>query len=368
MILNQYKHSVYDYFHTMNKLSFPITRFNWEDYQKFNEVYLWAKENCIKGRLTKSGGIAGGPYNRGHNFYGIIYKEYKSIELIICHGQYGCYRFIMGNKRNQSNIEMPGSKALRTVYKLAKDFGVLDVFINNAAKTKEEGFAIKKEIESPKIEVLSESFKGREFDHVYHIDLNSSYFSRICESIKWAKLRPLGNYLYEHRKENNGLYKAVMTNSIGCMQSEFCEDVTGQKWRAPYQLAIFAKEAVNGTNRKINALVKHLMLCQYEPLLINTDGIWYIDKLNKNRKYTNNGESMDFGGWKHDHKDVKLYIKSAGAYQYLEDGKVKTVMRGTCKLDFIKPDRDTWGWKEIKDQVPYIYRFDEERGALKTYV
>lgn len=370
MILDQYKHSTYDYLHTMNKLSFPITRFTWEEYQQFNEVYLWAKENCIEGRLTKSGGIAGGPYNRGHNFYGIIYKEYKSIELILCHGKYGCFRFIVSNKRNKANTEMTGSKALRTVYKLAKDFGVSDVFVNHRALTKEQGLEIKKEIESPRIEVLSESFKGREFDHAYHIDLNSSYFSRICEAVKWARLKPLGKYLYDHRKENDGLYKAVMTNAIGCMQSEFCEDVTGEKWRAPYQLAEFAKQAVNGTNRLIKALVDHLNKCGFEPLLINTDGIWYVDRSPQNRKYVNPyfPESMEFGRWKHDHKDVKLYIKSAGAYQYIEDGQVKTVLRGTCKLDFIKPDRDTWGWKEIRDQVPYIYRFNKERGVLKTYV
>ena len=87
-------------------------------------------------------------------------------------------------------------------------------------------------------------------------------------------------------------------------------------------------------------------------------------KIKDNRCFHDDKEGTELGQWKHDHKDVKLYIKSAGAYQYIEEGKVKTVFRGISSLDYIKPDRDTWEWKEIKNQGAVQFKFIEEKGIV----
>lgn len=360
MNITDYKHIKYDLFHLMNKERFPQTTLSWKEYKTFNEIYQWAKDNCIKGKKTNSGGIAGGPYNRYHSIY--FYNQKKaSIELIIAHRFKGCYKFVITTERNEDNKKCGGGKALKEVFKTAEKFGVLDVFKKEAVDS-DTGKEIKKEIESPIIQVCSDIYKGREFEHCYHIDANSSYFSRISE--KYTELKPMAQYLYEHRKENNGHYKAVLTNSIGAMQSEYCWDINNKHYntKIPYQLATFAKTAINGTNRFIEYYIDQLYRNGFEPLLINTDGIWYTSK--DNRCFHDDKEGTELGQWKHDHKDVKLYIKSAGAYQYIEEGKVKTVFRGISSLDYIKPDRDTWEWKEIKNQGAVQFKFIEEKGIV----
>lgn len=363
MEITEYKHTSYKARGLMNKELFPQTTFNWTEYEKFNEVYQWARENCIKGKQTLSGGIAGGPYNRYHSIY-FYNKRKASIELIVAHHTAGCYKFVISTAKNEDNTNMTGRKALKTVLKLAEDFGVIDTFREEAV-SKEEGAEIKKEIQSPIIKTMSQMYEHREFEHCHHLDANSSYFSRLVE--EYPALKPLGEYLFRHRKENNGKYKAVMTNSIGAMQSQYCLDINNKYYNTavPFQLSKFAKVAVNGTNDFIKYYIKELVMNDFEPILINTDGIWYRSKDKTDRAYHDSKEGIGLCGWKHDHKDVKLYIKSPGAYQYIEDGKVKTVLRGTCALDYIKPDRDTWEWREIADQVLYKFKFDEEKGVVR---
>ena len=58
MDITVYKHSKYDMFYLMNKEKFPQTTLSWQEYETFNEIYQWAKDNCIKGKKTNSGGIA----------------------------------------------------------------------------------------------------------------------------------------------------------------------------------------------------------------------------------------------------------------------------------------------------------------------
>lgn len=359
MDITQYPHTEYIMNKLMNKLKFIQTNFTWEEYEKFNEVYKWALENCHEGQKTASGGIAGGPKNRC-SFY-FTNDSKASVELVIAHIRYGCYKFVIKNKIGKDNV-VSGKKALKDLYKSAKEFNLLDK-LKELAVSKEEGLEVKSEIQSPMVKLTSEIYRGREFDHCYHIDANSSYFSRICE--EWPEFKPLGEYLYTHRKDDNDYFKHVMTNSIGAMQSKFCLDINNKDYNTmvPYQLSKVSKVAINGTNKFIIDCLINLEINGFEPLLINTDGIWYRHKDNK--AYHDDNEGTNLGQWKHDHKDVKLWIKSAGAYQYIENGKVNTVLRGQCDLDRIKPDRDTWGWKEFENTPVYRLKFKEYEGIVK---
>ena len=362
MEITQYKHKEYDFFKLMNKELFPQSSISWTDYEEFNEVYKWAKDNCMLGVKTRSGGIAGGPKNRYHNFY-LINNKKASVELIICHTEYGCYKFVCKNKKSEDNC-VGGKQALQTIYKTAKRFNVFDIFKDNAVD-KDKGEEIKKEIESPMIYVTSEIYKGREFEHCYHIDANSSYASRISEA--YPELKPMYEWLYKNRKENNDYFKHVLTNSIGAMQSQYCVDIDNRYMNtsSPYQLAIFAKTAINGTNKYIIDLLAKLYREGFEPLLINTDGIWYRSKDKTNRCYHDDNEGTELCQWKNDHNDVKLYIKSAGSYQFIEDGKVKTVLRGVTELDKVKPNREEWTWREIDNYPVKMLKFIEGEGIVE---
>ena len=363
MVLGEYKHTKYDLFKLMNKERFPQTTLSWSQYEQFNEIYAWARENCRPGVKTKSGGIASGAENRYHSIY--FYNKRKcSVELIIAHRTEGCYKFVITTERSSDESVVSGKKAQKTLFKKAEEYGVLDV-LKEEAVDKETGLEIKKTIDPPIIRVVSDTYKGREFDHCYHLDLNSSYASRIAEH--WPALRAPIEEIYKSRHENNNMGKSVLTNAPGAFQSAYCIDINNKYYNttAPYQLAIFAKVAINNTCRIIQEYTLKLWEQGFEPLLINTDGIWYRDKRGADRCFHDEHEGTELGQWKTDHKNVKLYIKSAGAYQYIEDGKCKTTLRGTCDLDFIKPDRDTWGWREIDGHAPYRFEFVEGIGIIR---
>ena len=56
-----------------------------------------------------------------------------------------------------------------------------------------------------------------------------------------------------------------------------------------------------------------------------------------------------------------------GAYQYVENGKCHTVVRGLCNLDAIEPDREKWNFGDILNiKNMFTYRFDEEKGVIKS--
>ena len=346
-----------------NKLKMPSNEFMLDRYEEFNEIYqlIRANESWIHHvKATSSGAM---PYNTkvdGVQRYILVAKK-TSVELVVMMLE-GCFRFTMILGRKADDNIITGTKALKTLMQHADAYGVRKVFQNNVVD-KYDGLEIKKNIESPIIKVYRDSYKGKEFNNVHHIDLNSSYASRIVEA--YPELRPMYKYLYDNRKTvDNGLFKHVLTNSIGAMQSEYCLNITYDKigvYKAPYSLARFAQIAINGTNRWIADLCMRLEMSGRHPLLINTDGIWYQGEL-----YEDANCGTDICQYKNDHKNCKLYIKTQGAYQYIEDGHVHSVVRGSSRLDQLKPDRSTWTWREI-DNIKnlFLYKFDEEKGIVK---
>lgn len=348
-ILDNYPHIPWTY--KPNKLLMSKVILSMDKLETFNEIYRYCRDNYIEVEATASGGI---PYNKQckHVERFCIVKSCISFELIIATLD-GCYRFILMNGNVKEDNTITGSTALKTIYKTAKEFNVIDIFKSKAVN-KEKGLRIKEQIESPIIKVFKNEYKGQEFDNCHHIDFNSSYASRIVE--KYRELRPMYEYLYEHRKDDDGYYKHCLTNSIGKMQSKSCVDIESGFRTCPYQLSEFAKIAVNGTNDKIYEYLMLLEMSGRKPLLINTDGIWYQGDI-----YHDKYEGQNLCQWKNDHKNCKLYIKSSGAYQYIEDGKITSVVRGHTLLDNIKP-RDQWQWREI-DSYQAICTYEYEKGT-----
>lgn len=352
-LLAGYDHLEWSYAPNKNKI--PKIELPFADYERFNEIYFAAKENLREVMPTPSEGMPYNPMVKYHERYFVL-PAVGSVELVIC-AHFGQFRFIIGNPPSEKNL-ITGSKALQELFKTAKNFGVLETFQGQMV-TKEEGMLIKSEIESPWIKTADDGcFKlitGREFPNCHHLDLNSSYASRIAE--RFPELRPMYEFLYDRRKENDGLYKHVLTNSIGAMQSKYCISPVDLRKRTPYALAEFSKTAINGNNAIIKSYQEKLEAADRLPLLFNTDGIWYQGEI-----FHDERENTKLGGWKNDHQNCRLYIKSSGAYQFIEDGKVNSVVRGYTILDKTKP-RDQWLWREI-DYVDTInYNFDKDKGV-----
>jgi hypothetical protein len=356
-LLNTYPHSEWTY--KPNKCLIPKVFLEMYMIDKFNDIYKWCHENLVEVLPTDSGGI---PYNnqvRNVERFCVCTDNKTGFELVILTIK-GCFRFILRNGKLKEDNTISGYKALKTIYETADKFGVLDTFKNNAVN-KEDGLKIKKQIESPIIKTVKEEYKCKEFDNCHHIDFNSSYASRIVE--KYKELKPMYEYLYENRKEDNGYFKHCLTNSIGKMQSKTCVDVDTKYKTSPYQLSEFAKIAVNGTNDKIYEYLMLLQLSGRKPLLVNTDGIWYQGEI-----YHDKYEGLGLCQWKNDHKNCKLYIKSDGAYQFIEKGIVNSVVRGYTQLDSIKP-REFWEWREIdKYEAVCFYEFEFGKGVIKKWV
>lgn len=328
-LLSKYNHCEWSY--SPNKTKIPLTQLTMDKIDEFNDIYFFVKSKYNKVNATPSGSM---PYNNQvrHTQRYMVYESKSGFELVICTLK-GMFRFILKNGQIKYDNTITGSKAVKTIYSEAKAFGVYDELVKLAVE-KEEGEQIKKEIESPIIQAVKVDYLGKEFENVHHLDFNSSYASRISE--KYPQFKSMYEYLYNRRKENNGYYKHVLTNSIGMMQSKHCVDIiTGFK-TSPYQFAELAKTAINGNNEKIREMLFKLELSGRKPLLINTDGIWYQGDI-----YHDKNEGTKLGQWKNDHKNCKLYIKTQGAYQFIENDKVNTVVRGYTNLDWVKP-REEW--------------------------
>lgn len=342
-----------------NKLKWPKNLLDISEYEEFNDIYQFCKKNYICVEPSKSGGM---PYSNFVKFKERYFVRVTGNAFELCMMTLsGCYRFLMYAQHIPDDNCISGMKALKVIIQQAQEFGVSNIFAGERVSS-EEGKKIKEEIESPLVCAVSSEYCGQEFDNVHHIDFNSSYASRIVEA--YPELKPMYDYLYEHRKDNDGYYKHVLTNSIGCMQSPYCVDMDSLFRTIPYNLAKFSKIAINGNNQKIRELLFILELTGRKPLLLNTDGIWY-----QGEQYHDKNEHTNLCGWKHDHQNCRLYIKSSGAYQYIEDGVVHSVVRGFSNLDKIKPDRKTWLWREI-DKYPgvFMYKFDKEKGVIKEWV
>lgn len=353
MDLSNYKHIPYKLKPNKNKI--PINHFTFENIDEFNEIYKYAKDNFTLVKHTLSQGISNKISERLHERYFVVKGNQRFELVIIC--KEGCFRFLLQNKKQKGN-EIPGQQACRSIYNYADKYGIdLNKYVA------EDGLAEKKLIERPHIEVLQRLMLGKKINHVYHIDFRSSYASRICEA--YPELKPMYEDIFNHRKENNGYYKHVLTNSIGCWQSPYCVDYNTRHKTVPYQFSNLSKVAINGTREKIEKMIVALKKKGMVPLLTNTDGIWYYSE---EGPYHDKNEGDQLGNWQNDHIDCLFLMTSEGRYQYMEDGVCHTVVRGLCNLDAMQPDRDQWQFGDIlKIDQMLTYRFDEERGVYKTH-
>ena len=293
--------------------------------ENFNKIYMWLYKN-VKNRIkrTKSGGISYNKINfkppmwdltQGNTWISITYIDLDGVWRIQ-------FRFEATEKENKR--QQYGSQSFREFKKKCLSHGI------NLDKYKiDNGEEIKQEIERPLIKLANFAIRDNIFFNVHHIDFHNSYPAGLVNT--HPEFKEVITELYEKRKQNE-IYKAILNHSIGYMQSIKC---CGAKW------AHLSRDAINDNNKRIRELANKLKESGRTILSYNTDGIWYMGDI-----YHGEGEGKDLGEWENDHTDCKFRAKSAGSYEYIENGIYTPVVRGHTKLDDKKP-REQWEWGDI---------------------
>ena len=233
-----------------------------------------------------------------------------------------------------------GRKAFSQFEKMLEEDG-----INLKDYAIENGKEVKEEIEMPLIKLGDFAFTDAIYKNCHHIDFHNSYPGGLA--ITHPEFRPTIEKLYKQRKENE-IYKSILNLSIGYMQS---------RWIS-YKYAHLSRDAINNNNERVRTVAKDLEDNGRLILLYNTDGIWYSGDI-----WHGNLEGKNVGEWENDHTNCTLRIKSAGSYEFIEDGKYNPVVRGYTNYDKEKP-RENWEWGDIYKTGANSYIFTPD-GIIK---
>ena len=320
----------------INYLLIPVTVFDTteEGAESFNKIYSWLlKQNLFKLERTSSGGIKTGPHRRRPAWDVKINKFCVEVTVLM----EGCawriqFRTSLPNK-------MSGRKAFTAFKRILKRRGI---DLNEYAI--ENGKEIKKDIQKPLIGAKKKVFYDYTFDKVNHIDFHSSYAGGLANT--HPEFRPVLEELYAKREEKEE-YKNILNFSIGFMQSlPACE----ARW------AHLSRDAINDNNERVKNLTELLEKKGRIVLTFNTDGIWY-----KGPVFHGEGEGQGLGQWHNDHINCKFRAKSAGSYEYIEDGIYHAVVRGIPN-----ESKEDWQWGSIyeKQADPQTFSFSEEGGIV----
>ena len=326
-----------------------------DNMDKWNQVINWLKTHGYRNdRLifTKSKALS-----KAHPRLGYVTRDRKSYNEIVAVTVGGAFRVTF---TATFDIVEEGGLTGREAYNTMKhEFKKDGVDLESYAT--EAGMYYKMfEIEKPAIHVTEDCELKKTYEHVHHLDLHSAYPSALI--VKHPEMKPTIERIYKCRKQsdNDKRLKLALDASIGYMQSEYC--VINHHG---YALANLSKDAINGCNEQIKKLTIELWHQGYSPLAYNTDGIWYA-KLVDGESIPSEPmhcslEGNDLGTYANDHINCKIRWKSAGAYEFIEKGTYKPVVRGSTRLDKIKP-RTEWRWGDIfQDEAKVIsYRLIDD--------
>lgn len=341
----------------INYLLIPVNQFELseEGVKNFNKVYFDIKKNCknfSKIVRTPSGSISINKRNFRPYMWDV--RELKScVEITVIAGFSGMFRVqLRSGKKDHDDFKIWGRTAFAEFKKLCKKHNIdlKKFYIDN-------GFEVKQQIQKPFICFEKECYEAMTFEHVHHIDLNSSYMSGIAKT--FPELFPVIKEAYDLRKDEtkNSIYKAILTHTCGFMQSS----------QIKYSLSHMSKAAIDFNNEMILNIRQKMIEQGFKPILYNTDGIWYTH--HDGIQYHDENEGKELGQWKNDHTNCIFQALSPGKYHYIENGVCETVLRGQTRLDKMK-DRSKWTWKDLYDvkntEIMYV-KFDEEEGATFFY-
>ena len=332
----------------INYKDIPTTMWTTKNLDEFNAIYEWlynSDYNIIK--RTRSGGIAKGVRKLRLPAYDLRRSTAKNSGELTVLTEDGFFRLQMrfqSFEEDENGDPIYGTKAFRIFKAKCKEFGInLDSYaITNGAE-------VKQTMEKQMISLERKTFADTTFDNAHHIDFHSSHPAGIANT--FPEFRPVIEWFYKRRKEKPE-YKTVLNCVWGYMQSIDCN---GAKW------AHISAAALKDTNNRIKKLAAELKENGRTILAYNTDGIWYVGDI-----YHGAGEGPELGQWENDHTNCRIRFKSAGSYEYIEDGVYHPVVRGKTKLDIQGIPRNQWKWGAIysPDAAIIKYYFVEGKGFI----
>ena len=341
------------YLGTLSHVDYTYNKYQWgrvnvvDNLELFNEL---ARHAFSFGplRLTRNGHLS----SRGFITNGAIWdvemneNSSSSISFILLYDA-KLYTIVFRPSTKQDVEEVTGLEALKEFKNACKIHLKPFAMSNN-----DEIATIKSTI--PKYNIglteIGDLLRDQELENCFHIDINSAFPAGLVA--RHPEFGPFFNYHYERRKEGP-LHKAIMNYAIGAMQSL---KIRGDRYPT------LARDAIDWTNKQLKLLTKRLTAKKYIVLGYNTDGIFVMRSGPDQPLYTDHSEGKAMGQWKIAHVYDKLRFKSAGSYEYIENGKYKPVMRGHSSLDKIKP-RAEWEWGDIykTKEVRYLLDLDFNR-------
>ena len=244
-----------------------IPAYKTSDYKEFNALLDEVKKlkgfKQIKFKRTKKRALCTEQRVLWQEMPGYeIKKDYgNGVEILILSYELGHCRIQFrptGNKGADEN-KINGRQAFN---KFKKDCEKLGIDLESYRVDEELGYEIKQTIEKPKIAVASNLFLNKTFEHVNHLDINSSYPAGLAES--HPEFDPLIRKYFKKRKTNKD-YKAILNLTIGFMQSIYVD----------YRYSQLSKDAIHVNNRKVDEMTRWLQKHDRVVLLWNTDGIWF---------------------------------------------------------------------------------------------
>lgn len=247
------------------------------------------------------------------------------------------------NYKDKGEKLLTGSQAFNIFKKEVKKDGIN---LKDYAIDKEEGMKVNEEIQKPDIRLFNDMWQDHIFDNVCHLDFHKFYMSGL--KISHPEFAPAIERLAEKAKKKK-VFKTVLAATVGYFHSKYCS----------YKYAKLARDAINTAYKRYYEVMDIL---RKERLIIatNTDGIWY-----EGPEWHGIYEGKNLTEWNNDHVNCKIRFKSAGSYEYIENGKYTPVVRGRTILDKVK-SRDDWEWGDIyePDADIQVWTFEEGEGIV----
>lgn len=248
------------------------------------------------------------------------------------------------NKLKQENSQISGTNAFNLFKDELRKDGIM---IEQYYVTPEQGRKIKETIPSPLIKCTSKMIYNRIFENVHHLDINQAY--PFAMTLMYPEWKPTIERLYEKRQTNKK-WKAVLNYSYGYFQAK----------HFGCKLAHVSKYCIEKTIDTLMLLTEYINKNGGLVLAYNTDGVWYQGDILPFPEE----QQHQLGGIKYDHLNCTIRFKSDGAYEFIEDGKVYPVVRGSTNFDTWK-SRDQWEWGDIyKVSINKLVESKDEYGVI----
>lgn len=286
------------------------------DVDEFNEIIAYCQSYPTQYELTEHGAIRTKLYIRN----GWCWDNKNNVSnntfaiILIENGRLYQFTFWPGKRKEEEEHDISGLDALRKFKENCGEIAEKYALTNNDDIAK-----IKKFIQKPLISLTSigNLLKDTELKNIKHLDIHSAYPAFLCKT--YPEFYDYFHNLYVGRHEHPE-YKCYLNFCIGAMQSL---KILGRRYPE------LSKAGVNGTRNYILELTEKMRKQGFSIIGYNTDGIFYShpDGLD----YHDENEGDDMGQWSTDHHFEKIRFKSAGAYEYIENGEYHAVVRGIPK-------------------------------------